>query len=116
MWNGNYYLSHYDRILENYQTETYNENLVNNIKAKIKQMENLFEQFTHTQTKVNRIFLYGDMIEDSFMQLIHKNISVIAFRLNPLKNIEKSEKLQNALPEMEKTTRYVESIGVVLDQ
>jgi hypothetical protein len=116
LWNGNYYMSHYDRILENSQRESYNENLVNNIKAKIKQMENLFEQFTHTQTKVSRIFLYGDMIEDSFMQLIHKNISVIAFRLNPLKNIEKSEKLQNSLPEMEKTTRYVEPIGVVLDQ
>jgi hypothetical protein len=116
LWNGNYYTSNYERIFDNYHSATYKDNLVNKIKTKVKQIENLFEQFTQNRVEVNRIFLYGDNIEDSFIQSLHKNLSVIALRLNPLQNIDKTDRMQNILPSMEGATKFVESIGVILDQ
>ena len=90
--------------------------LLTKIKSKVKQMENLFAQMIQKQVKIERIFLYGDSIEEKFMNSLKENISVVVFRLNPLKNIDKSEKLLTALPSPEESTKYVESIGVVLDQ
>jgi Tfp pilus assembly PilM family ATPase len=116
LWNGNYYTSHYDRIpLDSISGSTDN-NMLTKIKSKVKQMENLFEQITQKQIKVERIFLYGDNIEEKFIQSLQENISVAVFRLNPIQNVEKSEKFQIAVPSLEESTRYVESIGVVLDQ
>ncbi len=116
LWNGNYYTSHYDRIpLDSISGSTDND-MLTKIKSKVKQMENLFEQITQKQKKVERIFLYGDNIEEKFIQSLQENISVAVFRLNPIQNVEKSEKFQIAVPSLEESTRYVESIGVVLDQ
>ena len=116
LWNGNYYTSHYDRIpLDSISGSTDND-MLTKIKSKVKQMENLFEQITQKQIKVERIFLYGDNIEEKFIQSLQENISVAEFRLNPIQNVEKSEKFQIAVPSLEESTRYVESIGVVLDQ
>lgn len=116
LWNGNYYTSHYDRIpLDSISGSTDND-MLTKIKSKVKQMENLFEQITQKQIKVERIFLYGDNIEEKFIQSLQENISVAVFRLNPIQNVEKSEKFQIAVPSLEESTRYVESIGVVLDQ
>ena len=116
LWNGNYYTSHYDRIpLDSISGSTDND-MLTKIKSKVKQMENLFEQITQKQIKIERIFLYGDNIEEKFIQSLQENISVVVFRLNPIQNIEKSEKFQIAVPSLEESTRYVESIGVVLDQ
>ncbi len=116
IWNGDYYTSHYERIKNSSATINLSENHLAKIIEKIKQMETLFEQLTNNPTTVGRIFLYGENIEDSFIQLLQKNISVVAFRLNPLQNIVKSEKFENALPSVEEATRYVESIGIVLDR
>jgi len=116
LWNGNYYSSHYDRILSGPKIASFNERLLNSIKSKVKQMENLFEQFTQEQVNLKKVFIYGDNIEDNFLKLLQNNMSVIAFRLNPLQNIEKSSNLQNALPSTGESTQYVEPIGVVLDQ
>ncbi len=116
LWNGNYYTSHYDRIpLDSISGSTDND-MLTKIKSKVKQMENLLEQITQKQIKVERIFLYGDNIEEKFIQSLQENISVAVFRLNPIQNVEKSEKFQIAVPSLEESTRYVESIGVVLDQ
>ena len=116
LWNGNYYISHYDKIPTEYQTASASDFLHTLIKSKIKQMETLFEQFTQTRVKASRIFVYGTHVEDRFVQKLQENLSVVAFRLNPLQNIEKSENLQKKLPAMEDATKFVESIGVVLDQ
>jgi len=116
LWNGSYYNSHYDRIKNSTKTAGISENYLTKIKDKIKQMEKLFEQLTNSQITVSKIFLYGENVEDSVIQMLQKNVSVVAFRLNPLQNIDKSEKLQNALPSVKEATRYVESIGIVLDQ
>lgn len=115
-WNGNFYSSHYERLLTADNTESMGSDLITKIKSKVKQMENLFEQITQKQIKIERIFLYGDTIEEKFINLLKKNMSLVVFRLNPLQNIEKSEKLLIELPSPEESTRYVESIGVVLDQ
>jgi Tfp pilus assembly PilM family ATPase len=115
-WNGNFYSSHYERLLMADNTESMGSDLTTKIKSKVKQMENLFEQITQKQIKIERIFLYGDTIEEKFINLLKKNMSLVVFRLNPLQNIEKSEKLLIELPSPEESTRYVESIGVVLDQ
>ncbi|TFH02841.1 MAG: hypothetical protein E4H13_00780 [Calditrichales bacterium] len=116
LWNGNYYISHYDKIPTENQAAPGNDYLHAVIKAKIKQMESLFEQFTQTRINTSRIFVYGNNIEDRFLQKLQENLSVVAFRLNPLQNIEKSEYLQNHLPSIEEATKFVEAIGVVLDQ
>jgi Tfp pilus assembly PilM family ATPase len=114
LWNGNYYTSHYERVLS--EAELQGNDLLTKIKSKVKQMENLFEQMLQKQIKIEQIFLYGDMIDEKVINSIKKNMSVVVFRLNPLENINKSEKLLTALPSPEESTRYVESIGVVLDQ
>lgn len=116
LWNGNFYSSHYDRIAESPHTENYNETLLNTINSKIKQMENLFAQFLQDQIKLNRIFLYGDAVDDDLIKILQKNISVVVFRLNPLQNIEKSPQLEKILPSIKDPTKYVEPIGIVLDQ
>ena len=116
LWNGSFYSHHYERQIGNYNDVEYSENLINSIRSKIKQMETLFEQYKQEEVKVNRIFIYGDTIDDSFLKKIQKNLSVVPLRLNPLQNIEKSISLEKALPTLEEATKYVESIGVVLDQ
>jgi len=116
LWNGNYYTSHYDRLIQDSNLGSTDNGLLTKIKSKIKQIENLFEQMTKKQIKVERIFLYGDLIEEKFIHSVQENMSVVVSRLNPMQNIEKSEKLQSTLPSVEESTRYVESIGVVLDQ
>jgi len=115
-WNGNFYSSQYERLQTAGNTELVENDFLTKIKSKVKQMENLFEQMTQKQLKIERIFLYGDTIEEKFINSIKKNMSLVVFRLNPFQNIEKSEKLLIALPSPEESTRYVESIGVVLDQ
>jgi Tfp pilus assembly PilM family ATPase len=116
LWNGNYYTSHYDRLPLDLNSGLTDNDLLTKIKSKVKQMENLFEQITQKQIKVERIFLYGDNVEEKFIQSLQENISVVVFRLNPIQNVEKSEKFLIAVPSLEESTRYVESIGVVLDQ
>ena len=116
LWNGNYYMSHYDRLPLDSKSGSTDNDLLTKIKSKVKQMENLFEQITQKQIKIERIFLYGDNIEEKFIQSLQENISVVVFRLNPIQNVEKSERFQIAVPSLEESTRYVESIGVVLDQ
>ena len=116
LWNGNFYTSHYERLLSDENPESVGIDVITKIKSKVKQMENLFQQMVQKQIKIERIFLYGDNIEEKFINSIKQNMSVVVFRLNPLQNIEKSEKLMIALPSLEESTKYVESIGVVLDQ
>lgn len=116
LWNGNYYTSHYDRLPLDSNSGSMDNDLLTKIKSKVKQMENLFEQITQKQIKVERIFLYGDNVEEKFIQILQENISVVVFRLDPIQNVEKSEKFQISVPSLEDSTRYVESIGVVLDQ
>jgi hypothetical protein len=116
LWNGNFYTSHYERLLSDESSESMGIDLLTKIKSKVKQMENLFQQMIQKQIKIERIFLYGDTIEEKLINSIKENMSIVVFRLNPLQNIEKSEKLMIALPSLEESTKYVESIGVVLDQ
>jgi hypothetical protein len=116
LWNGNYYTSHYDRFVSEATNGSSDNDWSTKIKSKIKQMENLFEQMFQKQIKIEQIYLYGDLIDEKFIKSLQNNISVAVFRLDPLQNVEKSEKLINALPNQEESTKYVESIGVVLDQ
>ena len=116
LWNGNYYTSHYDRLLSETVTDSADTDLSTKIKSKIKQTENLFEQMIQQQIKIEQIYLYGNLIEDKFVNSIQKNMSVKVSRLDPLQNIDKSEILKNSLPASEESTKYVESVGVVLDQ
>ena len=115
-WEGNFYASHYERALLDVNSGSMRNELLMKIKSKVKQMENLFEQITQKQVKIERIFLYGDWIEEKFINTLKENTSIIVFRLDPLENLEKSEKLLTAPPSPEESTKYVESIGVVLDQ
>ncbi len=116
LWNGSFFSYDYERLIKNYQVEEYSEVLLKNIRLKIKQMETLFEQYKQEEVRVSRVFIYGDNVNDGFLSLIQKNLNVVPLRLNPLQNIEKSEKMNSALPSLEEATKYVESIGVVLDQ
>jgi len=116
LWNGSFYSHHYERLVGYHQDDDYTETLLKSIRFKIKQMETLFEQYRQEEVKVSRIFIYGDTIKDTFLKMIQKNLSVVPLRLNPLQNIDKSESLENTLPSVEEATKYVESVGVVLDQ
>ena len=116
LWNGNYYTSHYDRLLLDPTDGSSESEWSTKIKSKLKQMENLFEQMFQKQIKIEQIYMYGDVIDEKFLKSLQENVSVAVFRLDPLQNVEKSEKLINALPIQEESTKYVESIGVVLDQ
>lgn len=116
LWNGNYYSSHYDRLLSDSSLDSAENDLSTKIKSKIKQTENLFEQMIQKQIKIEQIFIYGDLIEEKTIQSLQKNMSVTISRLDPIRNIEISEKLQMNLPPSEESTKYVESVGVVLDQ
>ena len=112
LWNGSYYTSHYDRLIQKLDDN----DLTTKIKSKVKQMENLFEQMIQKQIKVEQIYLYGDLVDKNFIQSLQKNMSLAINTLDPLQNVEKSEKFESALPAIEDITKYVESIGVVLDQ
>jgi hypothetical protein len=116
LWNGNFYTSNYERIPEFFRFGDTFDFIFTKIKAKSKQMENLFEQLTQTQVSVNQIFLYGENIEDKLIQFIQQNMTANILRLNPLQNIRQSENFQNRSPALDDMTNYVESIGVVLDQ
>ena len=85
------------------------------IKLKIKQIENLFQQFGRESAQVSQIYVYGENITESIVDLISRNISVPVNRLNPTTNLTFSENFQNKAPEEAELTRYVECIGVALD-
>jgi Tfp pilus assembly PilM family ATPase len=112
LWNGNYYTSHYDRLIQ----ESAEDDFSTKIKSKLKQMENLFEQIMQKQIKIEQVHLYGEQVNEKFIEAVQKKVSVAIQMLDPLQNVEKSEKLVSALPAIEETSKYVESIGVVLDQ
>jgi len=116
LWNGSYYTSHYDRFVSDAMNSSLDLDWPTKIKTKVKQMENLFEQMIQKQIKIEQIYLYGDLIDEKFIKSLQDNISVAVLMLDPLQNVEKSEKLKNTLPGSEEATKYVESIGVVLDQ
>ena len=116
IWNGNYHSSHYERMPEITPESTQEETLIKTIRSKLKQMEILFEQYLQREIKVSKIYLYGNDIADSFLQSLQKNLSVVSLRLNPLQNVEKTERMGKNLPALEEVTKYVESIAVVLDQ
>lgn len=116
LWNGCFYSYHYERLVDSSQSEEYTDILLKNIRLKIKQMENLLEQYKQKEVKVSRVFVYGDNIDDALLSFIQKNLNVVPMRLNPLQNIDKSERITTALPSLEEATKYVETIGVVLDQ
>jgi hypothetical protein len=116
LWNGNFFSSDYERLIGYDQNEEFSEVLINNMRSKIKQMETLFEQYRQEEIKVDRIFIYGEDVTDDLLSLIKQSINVSPAKLNPLQNINKSERLNSALPSLEEATKYVESIGVVLDQ
>ena len=95
---------------------TLEETLIKTIRSKLKQMEILFEQYLQREIRVSTIYLYGNHIADGFLQTLEKSLSVISLRLNPLQNVDKTEGMEKNLPALEEVTKYVESIGVVLDQ
>jgi Tfp pilus assembly PilM family ATPase len=115
IWNGNYFSSEYDLIQTTNSTYSFNEIALDRIKLKIKQIENLFQQFGRESAQVNQIFLYGENITESIVDLISKNISVPVNRLNPTVNLTFSEDFQNKAPEEAELSRYVECIGIALD-
>jgi hypothetical protein len=90
--------------------------LSNKIKSKVKQMENLFEQLFQKQIKIEQIYLYGDLVDEKFITSIQANMSIDVSKLDPLQNVEKSEKLITTLPALGDASKFVESVGVVLDQ
>ena len=116
VWDGNFHSAHYERMPEIPGDSTQEETMIKTMRSKLKQMEILFEQYLQREIKVSRIYLYGDSIADNFLQSLQKHLSVVALRLNPLQNIEKTQRMENNLPALEEVTNYVESIGVVLDQ
>jgi len=116
LWNGIYYSSHYDRLVTDETGKSSDNDWPTKIKTKIKQMENLFEQMFQKQIKIEQTYLYGDQIDEKFVNSLQENLSVAVFRLDPFHNVVMTEKLQSALPAQEESTKYVESIGVVLDQ
>ena len=116
IWDGNFHSSHYERTPDITSNSTLEETLIKTIRSKLKQMEILFEQYLQREIKVSTIYLYGNDIADGFLQNLQKNLSVISLRLNPLQNVDKTEKMEKNLPALEEVTKYVESIGIVLDQ
>ncbi len=116
LWNGDYYTSHYDRLAQKETKNSEKNDWSAKITSKVRQMENLFEQMFQKQVKIEQIYLYGDLIDEKFIDSLQKNMSVAVFRLDPLQNVEKSEKFKAALPALGEPSKFVESIGVVLDQ
>jgi len=115
LWNGNYFSSEYEVIKANDFSNNFNEVFLDRIKLKIKQIENLFEQYRRDSSRVEQVYLYGRMVTESIMDLIQKNISIPVNRLNPLKNLTYSESFQNEQHQDTEFTNYVECIGVALD-
>jgi len=116
IWDGNFHSSHYERTPDIVQDAVREETLIKTIRSKLKQMEILFEQYLQREIKVSTIYLYGNDIADGFLQTLQKSLSVISLRLNPLQNVDKTERMEKNLPALEEVTKFVESIGVVLDQ
>jgi Tfp pilus assembly PilM family ATPase len=115
IWNGSYFSSEYEIVKVNESSYSYNEIILDRIKLKIKQVENLFEQYGRKSSHVEQIYLYGEMVNEAIIELIQKNISIPVNRLNPFHNLTYSESLQNDLPQDTEISKYVECIGVALD-
>lgn len=116
IWNGIFHSSHYERTPDIAPDADWEDTLIKTIRSKLKQMEILFEQYLQREIRVSTIYLYGNHIADGFLQTLEKSLSVISLRLNPLQNVDKTEGMEKNLPALEEVTKYVESIGVVLDQ
>jgi Tfp pilus assembly PilM family ATPase len=109
------YKSHLERIHPLPGAEEYQLNLINMIKQQIAYIENLFQATRQTQIPVDRLLIYGPRLENNLLSLIQKNMSIPVHRFNPLQNIEISANLQPVINE-ETASKYVECIGVSLDQ
>lgn len=115
IWKGNYFSSEYELVQTSNTSFTFNEIILDRIKLKIKQIENLFEQFGRESTRVSQLFLYGESVNESIVELINKNISIPINRLNPFENIKLSDSFQSNKIQDTESTKYVECIGVALD-
>ena len=113
--NGNFYISHYERIPRSQNSLNLEEIFINIVTSKIKQIETLLEQFSKKNIPVNELYFYGENTTDEIIQLVQRNVSVPVSRLNPLVNLSVSERLKDNLPSDNELSKYVECIGVALD-
>lgn len=113
--DGRLYKSHLERIHPLPATDDYQVNVINMIKQQIAYIENLFQATRQTQISVDRLLIYGPGLEEKLLSVIQKNMSIPVDRFNPLQNIEISVNLQSVINE-ETASKYVECVGVSLDQ
>ena len=115
IWNGNYYSSCYDRLWGKIKKRNFEDLIIEKITSKIKYIEIFFEEIEHKPVTINKIFLYGNGIDDPLINMITKNVSIGVELLDPTRNIAISPKMQENLQTIKNITNYVECIGVVLD-
>jgi len=113
--NGRYYKSHYERLPARNSSSEYETNLIQMVKQEAAYIENQFLTGDQEQILVDRILIYGPGLNESFLSMIQKNMSIPVDRFNPLQNIVISESLQSVLTD-EIASEYVECVGVSLDQ
>ncbi len=113
--NGTYYKSHCEHLQRANSSDDFHSDLVNKIKQEIGYIENLFGTDGPEQIPVDRLLLYGPVLNESLLAMIQKNMSIPVDRFNPLLNITVSDHLLPNLTE-ESASQYVECIGAALDQ
>jgi Tfp pilus assembly PilM family ATPase len=112
--NGNYYTSNYKRIYSSSSTLSFEQSVVDMIKTELKNFENLIEIHGKEPNTVNKIFVYGQTINQELIDVISNNLSIPVIRLNPLQNVTLSENFKQNLPD-EDSSKYVECIGITFD-
>jgi len=114
-FNGTYYKSHYEHVQPANSSADFHSDLVNKIKQEIGYIENLLAADGSEQMPVDRLLLYGPVLDDALLTMIQKNMSIPVDRFNPLQNITVSDHLLPTLTE-ENASQYVECIGAAMDQ
>lgn len=114
LFNGNYYSSNYKRIYSVSTTLSFEQSVVDTIKSELKNFENLIEIHGKEPNMVNKIFVYGQVINQELIDVISNNLSIPVVRLNPLQNVILSENFKQNLPD-EDSSKYVECIGITFD-
>jgi len=111
---GNFLYSFYDIFLKSDKLE-YESSILERIKARIHSIENLFQQYKFEHNTLEKLYLYGNPVEDSLLAKIKKNISIEVDRFNPIENITKSENFKDPDSKEIPYSNLVECIGVALD-
>lgn len=109
--NGNYFTSHYTPLTYSKEFTVY----IDLLKSKTQYIENLLMQYGEVDIHTDRILLYGDQVNEEFIQRMQKNMSIPVDRLLSLQNLSLSDAMKNVTLSDNDQMKYAECIGIALD-